>query len=110
VDAGFARAVIAGSGACEEFVEVIRKLGADSVKLAADRLLVDLRGVEAVFTFTEQMVIGRAVGVNLRHISRHAAIARPERITRVGEKSAQHEGATVRVFGSEDEAVAWLQA
>jgi hypothetical protein len=48
------------------------------------------------------MMIGRAVGVNFRHMDRHAAIVRPERITRVGEQSAQQEGAEVRVFLGDD--------
>jgi len=102
------RAAIAGSGDCDEFIRAVRELGARSVEWTSSKLLVDLRGVETAYTFTEQLRIGQAVGVNLRHLRKHAAIVRPERITHVGEKAAQHQGSAVRVFGNEADALAWL--
>ncbi|WP_167772670.1 STAS/SEC14 domain-containing protein [Ramlibacter henchirensis] len=102
------RAAIAGSGTVEEFISMVQWLGARSVTWRSSVLLVDLRGVETVYTFTEQLMIGRAVGVNLRHLRRHAAVVRAERITHVGEKAAQHEGSPLRVFADEKEAAAWL--
>ncbi len=107
-EAGLVRARIAGEGGVDEFVAALRRLGAQSVGWKSSLLLVDLRGVETVYSFTDQLTIGKAVGVNFRHLRRHAAIVRPERITRVGEKAAQHEGSQVQVFASEAEALQWL--
>jgi hypothetical protein len=101
-------AAIEGDGNVDEFISAIRQIGAESVNWTSSRLLVDLRGVETVFTFTEQLRIGQAVGVNLRHLKKHAAIVKPERITRVGEKAAQHQGGVVQVFDTESQALEWL--
>lgn len=107
---GIVRASIEGSGSAGDFVAAVRSLGAESVKWPSPLLLVDLRGVETEYSFAEQLMIGRAVGVNFHHMQRHAAIVRPERITRVGERTAQQEGAAVRVFPSEAEALEWLRS
>ena len=103
------RASIEGTGSVGEFIAAVQALGARSVRWRSSLLLVDLRGVETVYSFTEQVLIGRAVGVNFRHLSKHAAVVRPERITHVGEKAAQHEGSAVRVFATEAEAMRWLR-
>ena len=108
LERGIVRVAIEGAGPVEQFIAAIRSIGAESVRWASQFLLVDLRGVDTEFPFTDQLLIGQAVGVNLRHLHRHAAVVRPERITRVGEKAAQHEGATVRVFAEEEAARRWL--
>lgn len=103
-------ATVTGAPTIEEFLSMLQELGADSVAWDASAVLVDLRGVTAPYTFTEQLRIGEAVGRNLRHLRRSAALVPPERITRVGEKAANHTGATVRVFSDEAEALEWLLA
>ena len=102
------RAAIEGDGDADEFIGLLRELGGRSVGWPSARLLVDLRGVQTLYSFTDQLRIGEAVGVNFRHLRKHAAVVRPDRITRVGEKAAQHQGTRVRVFASEHEALAWL--
>lgn len=101
---------ISGAGGLDEFVGALRTLGASSVSWPSNLLLLDLRELETVFSFTEQMTIGAAAGLNFRHLRKHAAIVRPERITRVGVRTAQHTGISVQVFPSETEAVEWLNS
>ena len=108
-ESGLVRARIAGAGDVDEFVSALRWLGAESVAWKSSLLLVDLTGVETVYSFTDQLTIGKAVGVNFRHLRKHAAVVRPERITRVGERAAQHEGSQVQVFADEAEALEWLR-
>jgi hypothetical protein len=106
--ADLVRVAIAGNGDANSFIATLRSLGAESVRWKAHYLLVDLTGVEAAFAFTEQIRIGQAVAVNFKHLKKHAAIVRPERITHVGEKAAQHHGTAVRVFPTEADAIQWL--
>src|SRR5690242_19829263 len=87
-----------GDPTIDEFLDMLRRIGADSVTWKRDAVIVDLRGVSPTYSFTEQLRIGEAVGRNLGHFRRNAAVVQPERITRVGEKAANHTGATVRVF------------
>ena len=101
---------LAGEPGIDEFLQFLQQLGADSVGWTATAALVDLRGVKSPYSFTEQLRIGEAVGRNLKHLRRVAAVVPPERITRVGEKAARHTGATVNVFAVEQEAVDWLRA
>jgi hypothetical protein len=100
---------VQGEATIDEFLAMLQEIGADSVTWQASAVLVDLRSVAARYSFTEQLRIGEAVARNLRHLRRSAALVLPERITRVGEKAANHMGATVRVFGSESEALQWLE-
>lgn len=101
-------ATVTGTPTIEEFLSMLQELGADSVAWEANAVIVDLRGVSTPYSFTEQLRIGEAVGRNLRHLRKGAAVVPPERITRVGEKAANHTGATVRVFATEAEALDWL--
>lgn len=101
-------ATISGAPTLDEFLRVLQDLGAESVRWSATAVLVDLLGVSTPYSFTEQLRIGVGVGQNFAHLRRSAAVVPPERITRVGEKAANHTGARVRVFSTHAEAVAWL--
>lgn len=98
-----------GAATIEEFLAALQEVGADSVAWPGSHVIVDLRGVSSPFTFTEQLRIGEAVGRNLGHLRRVAAVVPPERITRVGEKVANRTGARAGVFTGQDEALAWLR-
>ncbi|HYF44499.1 MAG TPA: STAS/SEC14 domain-containing protein [Ramlibacter sp.] len=100
---------VAGEAPVEAFLAMLQDVGAESVTWQASAVMVDLRGVETRYSFTEQLRIGEAVARNLRHLRRAAALVPAERITRVGEKAANHLGATVRVFSSEAEALDWIR-
>jgi hypothetical protein len=99
----------AGTGTIEDFLAALQEVGADSVAWPGSHVIVDLRGVGSTYTFTEQLRIGEAVGRNLGHLSRVAAVVPPERITRVGEKVANRSGARAAVFATEAEALAWMR-
>src|SRR4051794_41082228 len=98
-----------GEGSVDEFLCALQEVGADSVAWPGSLVIVDLRGVASPYTFTEQLRIGEAVGRNLGHLRRVAAVVPPERITRVGEKVANRTGARAGVFASHTEALAWLR-
>ena len=105
----YVMAAMEGDPDIEGFLEALREIGAASVSWSQRSVVVDLRGVTPVYTFTEQMRIGQAVAWNFAHLHKAAAVVQPERITRVGEKAAHHSGLQkVKVFASEDEAAAWI--
>lgn len=99
-----------GAASLEEFIGMLQQAGADSVRWHAAGVIVDLRGVTSEYSFTEQLRIGEAVGRNLAHIPKAAAVVQTHRITRVGEKAANHTGAHVRVFDDLAEAEQWVRS
>lgn len=99
-----------GEATLEEFLAMLQELGAASVGWTQDAVIVDLRGVTSEYSFTEQLRIGEAVGRNLSHLRKAAAVVQAHRITRVGEKAAKHTGAEALVFAEEQEAVEWVTA
>jgi hypothetical protein len=101
---------VAGQPTLGEFLGVLQRLGADSAGWAQKMALIDLRGVEPRYSFTEQFTIGEEVGRTLQHLHKFASVVPADRITHVSEKAARHRGIDVRVFTREEEAVAWLLA
>jgi len=80
-----------------------------AVESAEDRnLLIDLRGVDTLQSFTDQFALGQAAAANLKHLQRVASIVPIGRKTRNSERPAREEGLDLRVFESEDEALKWL--
>jgi hypothetical protein len=106
----YVRVTIHGRVAIEELLAMIHLLGVESEAWPAPRILVDLRGVATPFTRPEQFHIGEAAAASLSHMDKIASLVPTERITRVGERAAQRDGANVRVFDDEPAAVAWLRA
>jgi hypothetical protein len=106
----YVRARVAGSPTLAEFLEVLQKLGRDSAGWPQDLVLIDLRGVIPVYSFTEQFTLGEEVGRSLKHVRRFASVVAAGRMTRVSEKAASHRGVNVRVFEDDAEAIAWLTA
>ncbi|HYF16537.1 MAG TPA: STAS/SEC14 domain-containing protein [Ramlibacter sp.] len=98
-----------GTASVDEFLAVTQEVGADSVAWGPSLVMVDLRGVETVYTFTEQLRIGEAVARNFAHLRRIAAVVPPERITRVGVKVANKMGKPTGAFPTPEEALAWLR-
>lgn len=98
-----------GAATVEEFLSGLQEVGADSVAWPGSHVIVDLRGVSTPYSFTEQLRIGEAVGRNLGHLRRVAAVVPPDRITRVGQKVANRTGARAGVFETEAQALAWLR-
>jgi hypothetical protein len=104
------RASVSGAPTLAEFLGVLRELGSETTGRPGGLLLLDLRGVEPVYSFTEQFTLGEEVGRSLRHLKRLASVVPVGRVTRVSEKAATHRGVNVRVFDAEAEAIAWLLA
>jgi hypothetical protein len=99
-----------GTATVEEFLSTLQEVGADSVAWGPSLVMVDLRPVQTVYSFTEQLRIGQAVARNFAHLHRIAAVVPAQRITRVGVKVANRLGTPTGVFPTEQEALAWLRA
>ena len=106
----FVRITVSGQLAIEELLSMIHLLGVESETWNEDRVLVDLRSVQTVFTLLDHYRIGEEAAASLSHMGKIASLVTPERVTRMSEKAARRSGTNVRVFDDERAAVAWLQA
>ena len=106
----FVRITVSGQLAIEELLSMIHLLGVESETWNEDRVLVDLRSVQTVFTLLDHYRIGEEAAASLSHMGKIASLVPPERVTRMSEKAARRSGTNVRVFDDERAAVAWLQA
>jgi hypothetical protein len=88
---------------------VIERVGRLTKDHGDQRLLFDLQGVEGMPHVGGQMQLGDQVVRTLAHLTRVASVVPPERITRASESMAQAHGVHLKVFGSKDEAIAWLR-
>lgn len=91
-----------------EFLEFVRTLAMESVAWSTRRVLIDLRSVRTLTTFTEHYAIGEEVARTMGHMERMASVVPADRITRASEKMARQGGANLTVFTSEGEALEWL--
>lgn len=105
----YVRVTVSGEPEIGELLAMIHLLGVDSETWNDDRVLVDLRRVDTVFSRYEQFRIGEEAAASLSHMEKIASLVSPERITRVSQKTARRMGANVSVFGDEQAAVAWLR-
>jgi hypothetical protein len=104
------RVKVAGHPTFDQILSMIHLLGVDSSGWPHEVLLVDLREVETEFSREQQFRIGEEAALSLAHLRKVASLVAPQRITRIGEKAARRNGTNVRVFGDEQEALAWLRA
>ena len=102
------KATLKGSPSIGEFLVGLQQIGFESAKGEFDLVLLDLRQVEPVYSFTDQLRMGQEVARCMTHLRKLASVVPPDRITRVSEQSAKHSGATVRIFTVEAEALDWL--
>ena len=101
---------VAGNPSLGEFLSFLHQLGADSAAWPIKRVLVDLRGVRSLTTFTEHYAVGEEAARQLQHLHRVASVVPADRITRASEKTAQRSGLNLVVFTDEASAIAWLLA
>ena len=98
----------AGSPTLDEMLAVIEAIGLESQAWPQGAVLVDLRQVATLASFTEQYRLGELAVRAFSHLSKLASLVPPERITRTSEKVARQEGLNLKVFTSEAEAIGWL--
>ncbi|TWO70085.1 hypothetical protein FN976_17260 [Caenimonas sedimenti] len=72
------------------------------------KLLVDLRGISTLQSFTDQFALGQAAATKLNHLHRIASVVPVGRKTRNSERPAREGGLDLRVFESEEQALSWL--
>lgn len=106
--AQFIRVAVTGHPSIGQLLSLIHLLGVESETWQADRVLVDLRGVDTEFSRHDQYRIGEEAAASLSHMGKIASLVPPERITRVSEKAARRSGANVSVFDDPAAALAWL--
>lgn len=99
-----------GEPSLGQFMSFLQLVAVETAGWPAKRLLVDLRGVGTLTSFTEHYAIGEEAARQLRHLHRVASLVPMDRITRASEKTAQRSGFNLVVFTSESEALAWLLA
>ena len=107
-EARFIRVAITGLPSIGQLLSLIHLLGVESETWEQDRVLVDLRSVQTVFSREEQFRIGEEAALSLSHMERIASVVPTDRITRVSQKAARRNGVNVCVFDEEEAAVAWL--
>lgn len=105
---GYTAVRVRGEPSLDQFLSLIQVLGAQSGEWSSRRVLVDLRGVRTLTSFTDHYAIGEETARQLQHLHRIASVVDPDRLTRASEKTARRSGANLSVFTAEDEAVAWL--
>lgn len=105
---GYSVVRVDGEPSLDEFLAFVHDVGVQARHWPFPHVLVDLRAVRSLKTFTEHYAIGEAVGRDLGHLRRVASVVPADRITRASEKRAQHAGVNLTVFTSEGDAIAWL--
>ena len=99
---------VAGSPTISQILALIESVGVESQAWPQGAVLVDLREVTSLASFTEQYRLGEVAVWAFAHLSKLASLVPPERITRTSENVARQEGLNLRVFTSEAEAIGWL--
>jgi hypothetical protein len=101
-------ATFVGAASLEDFFAAIDAIGRQALVSGASRVLVDLRGVQEQFKFTDHFSVGDRVATRLGHLERIASLVPPSRRTGTSEQVANQQGKLLRVFVSEADAIAWL--
>ena len=107
---GHAVVRVEGEPTLDEFLGFVHALAQESSAWPHKRMLVDMRGVRSLKTFTEHYAVGEAAARLLKHMRRVASLVPADRITRASEKTAQRSGLDLVVFTDEGAALAWLLA
>ncbi|MES3001786.1 MAG: STAS/SEC14 domain-containing protein [Pseudomonadota bacterium] len=92
------------------FLSFVQTLGSESEAWPTRHLLVDMRSVRSLTSFTEHYAIGEAVARSLAHLRKVASVVPADRVTRASEKTAQRAGVNLTVFTNEREAIEWLSS
>ena len=101
-------ATLTGPATLHDFFAAIETMAAETRARGASRLLVDLRGVQEDFRFTDHFAMGERARARLAHLQRVASIVPQTRRTGTSEQVANQEGILLRVFTSGADASAWL--
>jgi hypothetical protein len=101
---------VQGEPTLGQFMSFLQLVAVETSGWPTKRVLVDLRGVRTLTSFTEHYAIGEEAARQLRHLHRVASLVPVDRITRASEKTAQRSGLNLVVFTDEAEALRWLGA
>jgi hypothetical protein len=106
---GFMSAKVSGEASLDNFGRMIDDLSDESMRMNATRLLIDLRQVHERFKLAEHMTVSERAVSHLCHLEKVASVVPEGRRKGTSEQAARTRGVALRVFTSEDEAIAWLE-
>ncbi len=106
---GYMRVVLTGEPSVGHILSLLHVLGVESETWPHPRIVLDVLGVRTPLATQDEFEIGLQMSASFRHLERVAILVRPERVTRVSERAAVRNGADVRVFDVEAEAIAWMR-
>jgi hypothetical protein len=101
---------VKGEPSLGQFLSFVQLMGSETASWPAKRIMIDLRGIRTLTTFTEHYAVGEEVVRQLSHLHRIASLVDSDRMTRASEKTARRSGVNLTVFTDEAEAIAWLVA
>lgn len=106
----YTRVLVTGNPSIEELLSLVHLLGVESGGWETELAVVNLRGVQQLYTEEEQRRLGHEAACSLAHMRKIASVVPSDRVTRISEKAARRNGTNVQVFSDEKEAVRWLRA
>ena len=107
---GYSVVRLSGNPSLGEIVACLELVAGQSLAWTHGNLLVDMRGVTSLRSFTEQFTIGEEAARKLGHLRKIASVVPPDRLTRNSERPARKKGLNLLVFTSDQEAVQWLDS
>jgi hypothetical protein len=93
-----------------DMYELVNLVAAETLRLEATRLKVDLREVHQDFRFTEHFALGEKANSAFAHLQKVASLVAPGTRRGTSEQVARLQGRQLRVFTSDEECDAWLSA
>lgn len=99
-----------GEAKVHDVMAVIDLTARIAIEASYRRAVLDLRGVQQNFSFTEHMRIGMHAADALRELERVASVVSATQKVGVGERSAQKGGLALQAFTDIDAALAWIDA
>ncbi|HSV35269.1 MAG TPA: STAS/SEC14 domain-containing protein [Ramlibacter sp.] len=106
----FVQLVVSGPASMKSFVELVRDFELESLGWGDRKVMVDLRAMDGEFDAAEQMFLAELVAHHLPHLEKVASVLRSAPLADQGAGASPVKGMQLRVFGTHDEALAWLLA
>lgn len=99
---------VAGPPSLKNYFDLIEQAAKETLDKGDRNAMVDLRGVTARLSFTDQFFIGDVVGQKLPHLEKLASLVPDDPDSYNSPKVAVRKGLNIRSFRDEGEALAWL--
>jgi hypothetical protein len=104
----YVRIKVAGPVSLRNYVELIEEAAADTSQQEEKHVLIDCRAMVGRLKSSDEAFVGEILGQKLAHLYKLATVVADDPGSYNSMKVASKNGLTLRNFGSEDEASAWL--